>query len=67
MSLWDLRIIGGIPAHGAYYEEVIASVRKFLPVGHGDNNIFLTYSFLFYVFHRLRQDVHKIVQLPASE
>jgi len=27
ISLWDLQVIGGIPADGVYYEEVIGFTR----------------------------------------
>jgi len=67
ISLWDLWAIGGLPADGAYYEEVIPSTKELLSTGHGDNDIPMTYSFLFSAFHRLCQDVHSIVQLPTSE
>ena len=65
--LWDLRTIGGLPADGAYYEEVIPSARELLSAGRGDNDIPATCTFLFSAFHRLCQDVHGIVQLPATE
>ena len=67
ISLWDLRAIAGLPTDGAYYKEVIPSARELLSVGHGDNDIPATCSFLFCAFHRLCQDVHGIVQLTASE
>jgi len=67
ISLWDLQTIGGLPADGAYYEEVIPSVREPLFAGRGDNDIPATCTFFFSAFHRLCQDVHGIVQLPATE
>ena len=67
ISLWDLRTIGGLPADGAYYEEVIPSARELLSAGRGDNDIPATCTFLFSAFHRLCQDVHGIVQLPATD
>jgi len=57
-SLWDMRTIGGLPADGAYYEEVIPFVRELLSAGR---------IFLFFAFHRLCQDVHGIVQLTPTE
>jgi len=59
ISLWDLQVLGGPPADGAYEKEVILSVRELLSTGCG--------SFLFFAFHRLCQDVHGIIQLPAFE
>lgn len=67
ISLWDLQTICGLPADGAYYEEVIQSARELLSAGRADNNIPATCSFFFYAFHRLCQGVHGIVQLIASE
>jgi len=67
ISLWDLRAIGGLLADGAYYEEVIPSVRELLSAGRGDNDIPVTCSFLFSAFHRLCQDVRGIVQRTASD
>jgi len=51
ISLWDLRPIGGLPADGAYYDEVIPSARELLSAGRGDNDILATCSFLFSAFH----------------
>ena len=67
ISLWDLRTIGGLPADGAYYEEVIPSAGELLFAGRGDNDIPTTCTFLFSAFHRLSQDVHGVVQLSATE
>jgi len=61
ISLWNLQAIGGLPADGAYYEEVLLSSRELLSTGHGDNDILATCSFLFSTFHRLYQDIHGIV------
>jgi len=33
ISLWDMWVIGGLPADGSYYEEVIPSARELLAAG----------------------------------
>ena len=67
ISSWDLLIISGLLADGACYEKVIPSATELLSAGRRDNDIPRTCSFLFTAFHRQCHDVHRTVQLPASE
>jgi len=59
-------VIGGPPADGSYYEEVIPSARDLLAAGQ-DNKQFKTWTFIFSAFHRLYEDVNGFIQLTAPE
>jgi len=66
MSLWDKRVIGGIPADGSCYEEVTPSASELLS-GEQDNKPLKTCTFLFSTLHRLCHDVNGIIHLAASD
>ena len=66
MSLWDMRVIGGLPAYGSCYEEIIPSARELFSIGQ-DKKPLETCTFLFSAFHRLCQGVNGVVQLAASK
>jgi len=60
ISLWDMQIIGGLPADKSYYEEVVPSARELLFVGY-NNKPLMTCTFLFSTFHKLWQDVNGVL------
>ena len=69
MSLWDLRLLGGLPVVGSIYEEVIPSASELTGVDKKTNTTFVPHSceFLFSAYHHLRKRKGKNSQVSIDE
>ncbi|MCE2055597.1 hypothetical protein HAX54_042986 [Datura stramonium] len=64
ISLWDMCMIGGLPVHGDFYDEVVPSAKQLIQADpHGKPFFLKTCAYLFSAFNRLSKGASQDVSV----